>query len=363
MANTNTFALPTEIEGITGDWLEAALSGYAPGVRVRGFEMVDFINTTCTKIRLKLDLQNNREDAPIPQTVILKGGFEPHSRKMAGMHMNESLSYATLMPQLGLNVPTPYFAGWDEDAQQGIVIMEDLVASGAHFCSPLVPHTFEHTEKRLRALARFHAQTWDSPEIRPGGRWGWLDDTAANWNLYFDNYLKDEVWNHYISSPRGAAVSKEFHDNAWMHDALDRMAVLARGLPRCANHGDTHIGNQYVDANGEPGFFDCIACAAPGIMEVSYHMACALDLATRRKYEGALIQSYLDELTRNGVDAPSFDDALYQFGCFLAYGYAVFIINEAIFQTEANNTAYTARFSQAMLDHDTKGKLAAIRLS
>ena len=82
MAAANLMALPVEIGGITRDWLEAALSGYAPGVRVNSFEMVDFINTTCTKIRLSLDLENNRDDAPIPRTVILKGGFEAHSRKM-----------------------------------------------------------------------------------------------------------------------------------------------------------------------------------------------------------------------------------------------------------------------------------------
>ena len=62
------------------------------------------------------------------------------------------------------------------------------------------------------------------------------------------------------------------------------------------------------------------------------------------------------------ADAPGFDEAMHQYGTFLAFGYAIFIINEAVFQTEANNTAYTARFSQAMLDHDTKGKLAAIRM-
>src|SRR5579864_5402109 len=182
MAETNTFALPVELEGITKDWLSAALSGYAPGIRVQNFEMVDFINTACTKIRLRLDLENNRTDAPIPETVILKGGFEPHSRKMWGMHMNEALSYGTLMPQLGLRVPTPYFAHWDEKALQGIIIMEDLVARGVTFCSPLHPHDFEHTRKRFKALARFHAQTWDSPEIRPGGRWDWLADMPANWN-------------------------------------------------------------------------------------------------------------------------------------------------------------------------------------
>jgi hypothetical protein len=362
MAETNLFSLPVKLDGITSEWLETALSGYAPGVRVRDFEMVDFIRTTCTKIRLRLDLENNSPDAPIPETVILKGGFEPHSRKMWPMHQNEALSYATLMPQLGLRVPTPYFAGWDEQALQGIVIMEDLVARGVHFCSPLEPHSFEHTEKRIKALARFHAQTWDSPEIRPGGRWGWLSDMPANWNHYFGEYLEADVWDHYVKSARGAAASTEFHDRHWMQGALDRMAALAKTLPYCANHGDTHIGNQYVDVDGDPGFFDCIACAAPGMIEIAYHLGCALDLATRRKYEGALIQTYLQELRANGADAPGFDEAMHQYAVFLAFGYAIFIINEAVFQTEANNTAYTARFSQAMLDHDTKGKLAAIAL-
>ena len=103
MAESNRLSLPVEIEGITADWLEAALSAYAPGVRVRSFEMVDFINTTCTKIRLRLDLDNNRADAPIPETVILKGGFEPHSRKMWGMHKSEALAYATLAPAAALS--------------------------------------------------------------------------------------------------------------------------------------------------------------------------------------------------------------------------------------------------------------------
>jgi hypothetical protein len=184
----------------------------------------------------------------------------------------------------------------------------------------------------------------------------------ANWNHYFHPYFEPESWRHYVGSPRGAAVSVRFHDRDWMLDALDRMAALARSLPFCANHGDTHIGNQYVDAQGEPGFFDCIACTAPGILEIAYHLGCALDLADRRAWEGALIQSYLSELRAAGVDAPGFDEAMHQYACFLAFGYAIFIINEAVFQTESNNTAYTARFSQAMLDHDTMGKLAEIKL-
>lgn len=37
----------------------------------------------------------------------------------------------------------------------------------------------------------------------------------------------------------------------------------------------------------------------------------------------------------------------------IAYGLFIFFVNETRFQTEAVNTAYTARFGAAALDHDT----------
>lgn len=362
MADSNALTLPLEIEGITRDWLEGALSGYAPGVRVRGVETVDMIRTTCTKIRLKLDLENNREDAPIPETVILKGGFEPHSRAMSFMHHREAKSYATLLPPLGLRTPAPYFAQWDEASQQGIVIMEDLVARGVKFCSPLHPQGFEQVARRLKDLAVLHGKTWDSTEMQPGGKWDWLEDWAGNLDVYFGQFTEEATWNSYINSPRGAAVSTLFHDRHWMRDAMDRMGALSRALPLSACHGDTHLGNLYVDTDGTPGFYDSIAHKAPAMFEISYHVGGALDLADRPRLEAGLIQYYLDELRTHGVTPPSFEEAMHQYAVYLAYGYLVFIINDSIFQPEAYNTAYAARFSQAMLDHDTMGKLAQIKL-
>jgi hypothetical protein len=96
------------------------------------------------------------------------------------------------------------------------------------------------------------------------------------------------------------------------------------------------------------------------MVEVTYHLVCALDTADRRRWEGSLIQHYLDELATCGVQAPSFDDALHQFGVFLAYAYCIFIINESKFQAEAVNTAYTSRISAAMIDHRTKELLERI---
>jgi hypothetical protein len=360
MSNLHYRPLPIELEDITRDWLQAALRSYAPDVEVRSYEFVDFMRTTCTKIRIKLDLVNNRTDAPIPDSVILKGGFEPHSRILKTMHENEVHGYADILPELKLRAPKSYFADYDPDREQGIVIMEDLVQRGVDFCSALKPQGFDAIALRLEELARFHAQSWASPDFAPGRRWDWVEDMPLTQRNYFDRYLTPEVWAKYTRMPRGAAVSVRFHDREWMRDALNRMAALSAQLPHCIIHCDTHLGNLYVDVDGTPGFYDMLVSRAPSMLEIAYHLGCGLDTSDRRRLEGPLIEHYLGALRGCGVSPPTFEDAFRYYKMFLAFGYCIFIINEDIFQPEEVNTAYTARFSAAMLDHDTAGLLKQV---
>ena len=94
--------------------------------------------------------------------------------------------------------------------------------------------------------------------------------------------------------------------------------------------------------------------------DMAYHIVTALDTADRRRWEGALIQRYLDELRRNGADAPSFDTALDDYRKHLLIGYMIFIINDAHFQPESIATACVSRFSAAMIDHGTMELLDAV---
>ena len=177
---------------------------------------------------------------------------------------------------------------------------------------------------------------------------------------YFDSVLVPELWEKMIALPRGAAASVRFHDLGWMKTTLDRLGRFAKRLPTVLIHGDTHLGNLYVDTDGEPGFFDSLPHLATPMYEVSYHIAGALDPADRRAHERALVSGYRDELRRCGIDPPPLDALMHQYGCFLANGYAIFLVNASEFQPEAINTAYTARFSAAMLDHDTIGLIAGL---
>ena len=105
------------------------------------------------------------------------------------MHEREVRGYRDVLPVLKLPSPACYFADYDTDRQQGIIIMDDLVARGVTFCHALKPQTHEQVARRLTALAQFHAKTWASAEIAPGGRWGDLVDFFDVMQDFFDRNL------------------------------------------------------------------------------------------------------------------------------------------------------------------------------
>jgi hypothetical protein len=348
------------LEEIDHAWLDYALRSGAPAARLNGFEIVEVIHGTCTKIRIRLDLNTAAREAGIPELVILKGGFEPHSRMMHYMHETEVHAYLDVFPVLNLPSPACYFAEYDAARQQGIVIMEDLVQRGVAFCHPLQPQSFAPVARRLAVLAAFHAKTYDSPELEPGGKFGWAKVIHPEKDAHLEQFLTPEIWQPFVDLPRGRATSVYFHKAEWMRDAMHRLRLLSARLPHALLDGDTHLGNLYIDADGTPGFFDALPHRWPPMAEISYHVTCALDPQDRRLWEADLVRFYLDELARHGVTPPAFEDAMFQFAVFLCLGFCIFMVNAAAWQPEAINTAYTARFSTAMLDHDTLGKLLTI---
>jgi hypothetical protein len=362
MAQPDHFPLPVTVEEITRDWLTAALRTRAPEAAVRDFQIVDVIHSTTTKIRLKLDADEAGRRAGVPELVILKGGFEPHSRnvEICNMHEKEVRAYRDVFPAMPLPTPACYFADYDPERRQGIVIMEDLVARGVTFCHATRPQTHEQVARRLTALARFHAKSWGGADVAPGGRWAYLDDFLVSMQPFFDHYVAPEHWGRFVAAPRGAAVSRRFQDRAWIADAFPKMVRFSHTLPVCVLHGDIHLGNLYVDRDGTPGFFDSLASRGPGMLEVSYHVSASLDAADRRASEGALVQHYLDELARNGVEPPAFGEAMRQYAILLVYGFFIWMTTESHYQTESVNTANAARVSAAMLDHDVIGLFGAL---
>ncbi|MFL6606408.1 MAG: phosphotransferase [Steroidobacteraceae bacterium] len=346
--------LPVKLEQVTSAWLTEALRVHYPGVHVTEGRVEDVIYGTSTKIRVRCEYNREGREAALPATVIVKGGFEPHSPSMKEMYANEARFYRDVQPFVSIHSPRCYYAGIDPGSHQSIVVMEDLTAKGVEFLHAQRPQRYSEVARRLTDMARYHAQTWNSPELKPGGRFDWIGSRFSGWSLeYQERYFVPDVWQQYVSSPRGAAVSQRLHDRAAIRRALQRIGEIEATEPVCLIHGDTHLGNLYIESDGTPGFFDAQVARAPWHLEVSYHLTCALDIPDREAWEQALLVHYLEALQANGIEAPSYESAWLSYRRSLAYGYFIFLINETRFQTEAVNTACAARFGAAMLDHGT----------
>lgn len=360
---TSARPLPLEMDEITPEWLSKALATRAPGAQVKSFETLKVKTGFTTIMWLRLELNEAAKAAGIPEVVILKGGFEPHSRARARTYVMEAIGYRDL-EHLGLNMPKVFFVDAEPDRAQAVIIMEDLNRRGVHFFHGLAPATFEQLGKRLTSLAAFHAKTWNSPDLKPGGRY---EHIMANGpltsNAYMEsrNFYDEAEWQELVTRPQGAAASVHFHDPEFHRDGLLHLAKLNTELPNCIVHGDTHQGNLYEDPNGEPGFFDILPRRESLYHELSYTITCGLDPLDRREWEHALVRHYLQELARHGVEL-DFDETMYYYAIFLHLGYAFFLMNDPYFQTVSFNTIHMVRFSSAMIDHNTKRLLtAAIR--
>lgn len=365
-STASTLKLPREIDQISAEFLTAALQKRFPGVTVTGFTIPFVHHGFTTIVRLALELDEAGMASGLPSTIILKGGFEPQTRGIAGEFaigpfMMEVGAYRNL-PGLGLNMPDCYFAEFDLDRSEGpqiILLMEDLGLRGVRFGHGLVPHSVEQVRNRLTAVAAFHAQTWGSAELEPGGR---FEIFPRNASVLFKGYLSHvappETWRQFCESPRGAACAVAFHDLDWMHRAMDFMIELGDRIPNCVIHGDLHAGNLFEEPDGRPGFYDSLPLRTAPMIEVSYHITNVLDHIDRARHDRALVEHYRQELIRHGVDAPSLDELMYQFAAFLPYGYATFMVNSTTYQTESFNTAHAARYNAAMLQHGTRDIIA-----
>jgi aminoglycoside phosphotransferase (APT) family kinase protein len=155
-----------------------------------------------------------------------------------------------------------------------------------------------------------------------------------------------------MASPRGVAVSRSFHDRERMLRAMEQLRLLDREGPRCLLHGDCHLGNLYLEADGTPGFLDWQSVRqGPWVHDVAYFLGSALDIIDRPRWERTLLEHYLCELASAGIDPPPFDGAWANYGCQMVYGLFYWLVNPVEFQTELNNCAVAPRFAMAAIDH------------
>lgn len=321
-------ALPESPEAITADWLTRALADAGAyrggnGPRARAVEVVDAHSGTTGRARIRVTWE---AAAGLPSALFVKlPPTDPTSRAMVletGMGRREARFYRRLAGEVPVRTPAAHLSAWNEDGSRYVMLLEDLADAGCRFpgAGESEPDLLAIARSLVRGLARLHAAYWDTP------RWqadlDWVEPPMHNdWGRILVQ-AGLEQFRHEMPAHFAALAELYLEDGA----GFER--VLEAG-PRTLIHGDSHLGNLFVQ-HGEVGWLDW-ACFShgPGMRDVAYFLTNSLPTAFRRQHERALLAVYGEALAEAGGPAPAPDDLWHDYRRFAAYSWVAAVTTAA----------------------------------
>lgn len=312
MTQVEPSRIPDCPEAISTEWLTAALQQVAPGARATEVEIIDAHSGTTGRARLRVCW----EAGDLPEFIFAKlAPTDPIQRTMAvetGMGAREARFYREVAHEVPVRVPRRLWSQWTEDRRAYIMLLEDLADSGCEFPDFHSGADRAAVRSAVEQLARLHAAFWKSPRF---------DEDLA----WIRPPMQGDGAKKLIAAgvdQFGAEQPEAFHELAelYMEHGGDLSRLLAAGAPTLL-HGDSHLGNLFLD-RGTIGFFDwAVVCRGPGLRDVAYFLSNSVDTELRRAEEEAVIHRYLEVLAGEGAPAPSFAEAWRDYRRFAAYGW------------------------------------------
>ncbi len=347
-----------EVLSIGPDWLTRVLCQTYPDIEISHAKIVEIIQGASVKVRVALTYNDQKCDATLPEIIVIKGGFGRQDPSWYNaVQATEMRSYRDIVRPSGVIAPKTYFTGYFPEADHAIIVMEDLSPNDVFFGHALCPYDYDQAAASLSNLAKLHAFWWNDPNLIAPPYSDWLQ-TIHN-GLLGERHkalLQADDWHYYCSLPRGAGLPKVFKDAERMMKALERLYADYDDIPHTIVHGDYHIGNTYVDANGAGGAYDWNCRRGVWPYDVAYFIVNALDVDDRRSWEQALLQHYLTQLEYHGVSAPSFDEAWWLYRANILPALITWVGNgddQGQFQPENVNAAGAVRAAWAAWDLGT----------
>lgn len=333
---------PTSIADVVEpSWLTSLLSQRWPGVRVEQASVVETLITQATKIRLSLELSG--AGAEVPRAICIKGILAqtdvPKSASVV-----ETRFYRDTASHLPVRTPQCLHAGLNAAGDNGVVVMHDLIAQGATFCTALEPFTPDQVAQCLDQLAILHAAAWQGSVLFEQA-WAprFLDQIGSAPIMPLD------LLQAMLDGPKGAPLPAAIKDAARLQNAIGALAAQIRTQPACLVHGDAHAGNIYRTADGA-GLVDWqIFQQGEWAQDVAYHIAAVMTPEDRRKHERALLSYYGDRLAAAGGPKLAGDAAWLRYRSALVYGYFLWVITQRV--EPAITLEFTRRLGLAVADH------------
>lgn len=306
--------LPVDWDGLTTEWLTAALCAGCPGAEVVSFELAPFETATTNRTYLRVEYNEAGQEAGLPMRLFCKATHLLPSRiavGMSGAAEAEINFYASVRPHLDIAAPRGYFGRLDPETLNSIMILEDLTGTVSEYCTHETVVTRERAEDQVSLLAKVHGAGYGNPRIRAEfGRF-------QSWIEFFTGTL---VFGMREGSEEGFRRAEDLIPARLYRRAAEiwpktvAAVDLNKHLPQTFVHSDVHLKNWYITASGAMALTDW-QCASTGHWgrDFGYAIATALTVEDRRAWERDLLTMYLDELHASGGPNVTFDEGWLQY--------------------------------------------------
>ena len=357
--------LPRSPAEITPAWLTSVLCPRIPGARVLSARPLERSTGTTTRQTLQVEYNEAGAIGELPERVFVKCASSVAQRLMLGLGgliQGEPRFYGTVRPLLEIEAPTSYFGAADQRSWRSILLLEDVVHTRqARFWNPGTRITRDRMEDLLSTMAVWHGRLWESPLLER-----WLK--GPDDQLRVIDALLGLADRRAAGSERARRVIPPslYSRRDDLHEAMRRALKAAARGPRTLLHGDLHVANTYLTAEGAVGVCDWqVVLQGSWAHDYSYIVATALETEDRRAWERELLALYLECLAARGGPRFSFDAAWLAYRRALFYPYFAWLYTlgrsrlQPSFQPEAVSLALVGRIAAAIDDLDA---LAAVGL-
>jgi hypothetical protein len=329
---------------LSPEWLSAALGLRWPGIEVTKVTPGPVVERVSTNARFTIECAGGVPEGLSPN-LCGKGYFSEVGRVFAYVGEAEASFYRDVAAATGMRTLTCVYADVNPADRHGVVITEDVMPQGAEFLDARSDYSPDQAAQSLGELAKLHAATWQNASLASAE---WVQSRIETY--FLQRGVADIQGN--FDNGIGAGVPKEAQDAQRLVDCMHRLAIEApKAEPWSLVHGDSHVGNLYLDGERRPSFVDWqMVQRGPWYIDVGYHLASALTVEDRRQHEQDLVRHYLDELTALGIEAPSLADAWAGVRRGMVYGFFCWGITLKV--DPAITSILLTRLGTATADHD-----------
>ena len=306
-------SIPHTPEDITTDWLTDALrsSGIITSSSVTSINAGDTSagqGFTGRIARLTVTYDSHEKD--VPGSIIAKfPSYDPTIRAAvtdsAMSYEREIRCYENLLGDVALSTPRRYYSAFDPESGECILLLQDLAP--ARFGDNVGNPSREDIDSAIRAIARFHAEFWESPRLV---EMDWLPEYAQDAELRQRAFGKAigpflSTWGKYLRPSTIDLINR-------LGDSLARIRLQLSRPPRTVLHGDYRLDNLAFDGSGRgPTVIDWQATSiGRSVADMAYFIVYCIDPNERRAIETELLKLYHSVLEEHGVRGYDFESCM-----------------------------------------------------